>query len=168
MSEAQRYRSGPQQVASGVIKAGIKAEIGDLMFLSEDEYLYPASTIAVDGSGSGSGGGFSGGAAVNDFKGAFAGTLIEGATSGNETTDSACLYGYDATYEYDLVEAADATYPAGTPLVSVEVNDFLADQTVAITDARTDAIALASRVIHEGDTTVEMRTVSSIMGTPLS
>lgn len=167
MSEAQRYRSGPQQVASGLIKAGIKAQVGDLMFLSSDEYLYPASTIAVDGSGSGSGGGFSGGSALTDFKGAFAGTLIEGATTGNEATDSNCLYGYDATYEYPLNEAADATYPSGTPILPVEIDDVVADQVVAIGSARTNAIGLASREIREGDLTVQFRTVSSIMGAKL-
>ncbi len=170
MSQNQRYRSGPQQVATGKIKAGVKAEIGDLMFRSSDEYLYPASTIVVDSSGSGSGGGFTGGAAKTDFKSAFAGTLIEGATSGNEEEDSKCMIGYDADYEYPLDEAADSFYPPG---YSVEVHSTgspgaLASQVVKLVATRTTAIALISRGLNPGDTTVTIRTVSSIMGNPLA
>lgn len=167
-NESQRYREGPQSVARGKIKAGVKAGVGDLMFKSSDEYLYPASTIAVDGSGSGSGGGFTGGNALTDFKGAFIGTLIEGATTGLETVDSDCLVGYGAVYEYDLNAASDANYAPGHPIEAYATGGKLANQTVQLVSARTNAFATLAKELRTGDLTAFIQTQSSVMQNPLA
>lgn len=168
MSQNQRYRSGPQKVASGTIKAGTKAENGDLCALESDDYVYPASHTTVTSSGSGPGNTD----ALTEFKALFIGVLIEGATGGNESVDTPCLVGYGAVYEYPLDQAADADYPPGTPLSAV-VNttpspDVLYNQQLQIQSSRTKCFAVAARRIREGDLTVEAVMVSSIMENALA
>lgn len=169
MSNAQRYRSGNEERVTGLIKAGVKGEIGDLVFLSPTtEYVYPASSIAVDGSGSGSGGGFTGGDAQNDFKIAFLGVLIEGATSGTETVDSPCVVATDGVFEYPLNTALDDAYPPGTPFEAVVSGGFLLDQQIKLSASNTDAFCLLARQGKSGDLNVEVRLFSSVMGNNLS
>lgn len=167
-ANSQRYRSGPQAVVTGKIKAGVEAGVGDLVELGSDDYVYPAASIAVNGSGSGSGGGFTGGDAQSDFKSTFLGVLIEGATSGDEEEDSDCVVATDGTYEYPLDEAADADYPPGTPLETVVSGGTLLSQQLQLASTRTDAIALLARQLPEGAETAEVRIFSSIMGNELS
>lgn len=170
MANVQRFRSGHQELVSGKVKAGVRAEIGDLMFQSpDDEYVYPFGSIAVDGSGSGSGGGFTGGDAQADAKGAFLGVLTEGATSGDEAADTDCLVASDGVYEFPVpADDIDDDYPAGTPVEATVVSGFLADQMVQLASSRTDAFALLARFAPEGSTTVQIRLFSSVMGNELS
>lgn len=168
MNQSQRYRSGPQQIARGKIKAGVKAEIGDLCELETDEYVYPAVHVTVTSSGSGPGGGD----ALTEFKTKFIGSLIEGATSGLETVDTDCLVGYSAVWEYPLAVPADANYPPGTPLKAVvnttPATHVLFNQQLAIDSTRTKCFAVAAQEILQGDTTVQARLVSSTMENALA
>lgn len=165
MSNKQRYRTGDNQVLSGKIKAGVKAEIGDLMYQSPlDKYLYPANKILADGTGIG----FVAGTALANFKGAFAGTLMEGATSGTETVDKDCLCGYGAVYEYPLSVTLVADSPAGTGLTAFVDGATLANQKLAVNAALTNAVGTLARFTPAGATTVHVFMHSSVMDTPLA
>lgn len=155
----QRYRSDPEKIVSGKIKAGKKVEIGDLCMLDPTEYVLPSQLFSVNGSGSGP----AGGEAHTEFKNGFLGCLIEGATGGHETVDTPCLIGYDAVFEYPLDVAADADYPPGTLLEAVTGTGFLVQQEVKISSTAAKSFAKAAREIKQGDLTVQARLISSIM-----
>lgn len=153
MANIQRYRTGQQMYLDGLIDAGVKAQIGDLMMTNGD-YLQPLSEVAA--------------ASVATVDASFAGCLVEGATSGNETEDSKCLVGYNAEYEYDLdTEAAD-DYPSGTPVKPVVSGSVVSATSVAIAADRTDAIGTLARYCRTGDTKVIVRLISAAMQNKLA
>lgn len=171
MSENQRYRRGAVRTVVGRIKAGVKVEVGDLLFLGTDEYAYPAASITVNSSGSGSGGGFTGGAALNDLKTRFLGVLIEGATGGAETVDTNCVVGTSGVYEYPVPSGnIDATYGIGHPIKGVSSGSpgALLSQQVQIAANRTDAFAVLASTALQGATTVQIEIFSSMIGNPLA
>lgn len=166
---AQSIRSGPLSVVSGRIQAGVKAAVGDLCMLIGN-YVMPAHTMIVTGSGSGSGSDApSGGSALTDFKVAFLGILYEGATSGLETSDSPCLVATDCVAEIPVATGSiDDVYPPGMPVSAVINGTTLFDQQIQLTSGRTAAIALTARETGTLDSTLVVRIFSSIMGEPLS
>lgn len=161
MSNNQRFRSGPEQVVSGRIQAGVKAEIGDMVALVSD-YVVPANTfdssLGVP-------------AALAAFKAAFLGVLIEGATSGGETTDTACLVATDGDFEYPVDPATvTADMPPGTYLTvgNDPTPDLLINQELQVVADATNAVCQASRQLPEASNIVTVRIFSSIMGNPLA
>ncbi len=146
MSSKQRYRSGPQSVVTGKIQASVTAEIGDLVGLSGN-YVVPASTYSDSQTGA--------------FEAVFLGVLIEGATNGDETTDTDCVVATSGDYEFDIAPLA-ATTPVGTPVAPADAGSTLADQEVAPTTAA-EAIGKTSRHALQGETTVTVSIRSVVM-----
>lgn len=165
MANKQRFRRGHARTAVGKIKAGTKAEIGNLMYQSPlDNYWYPFSSILANGTGPG----FAAGTALANAKSAFVGTLQEGATGGTETkdTDAVCYHG--AVFEYDLSVAAAADRPPGYGVTAFVDGATLSNSKLALAAALTDAIGTVERYVKQGHTTVWCQLQSSVMETPLA
>lgn len=154
MSQNQRFREGQQNVAKGLIQAGVKAQIGDLVMLLGG-YVVPASLLAA-------------GSSYPEFKTVFFGVLIEGATAGTETHNTQCLVGTSGVYEYPVPTALSQGYAPGSPFEPVEESTIIADQKLQYVAARTNAIALLAKQAYAGDLTVFVQIFSSVMGPPLA
>lgn len=147
MSNVQRYRSGSQDVVTGIIEAGSLAEIGDLVALVSG-YVVPASEFTDS--------------QTTNFHDVFLGVLIEGATIGTETYNTNCVVAVTGEYEFDCAALAQA-YAPGQAFGAADGGATLADQTVAPTLATTEAVGKLSRQARVGDTTVTLRIRSVVM-----
>lgn len=152
MANKQRYRRGPQKLVKGLIDAGVKAQVGDLVALVSN-YVTPAS--------------LSGLTTVAGFKAAFLGVLVEGATSGEETSDTPCLVATEGVFEFDLASALGAALHVGKTIGPVAVSSVVQDQTVAGVADRDSAIALLAEEAPVGATTLLIEIFSELMGNPL-
>lgn len=151
MANKQRYRHGPQKVVTGVIQAGKVAEIGDLMlrdWTGNGEYVMSAgsqtATSATDED-------------EDHLHDEFLGVLIEGATTGDETTDTPCVIGYGAVYEFDLNDTANTQYAPGTRVIPVDAGSFMSPNQVALSEGADDfglTIGRTAAQLIDGDTKV--------------
>lgn len=153
MANVQRYRRGEQKIYKGMIDAGVKAEIGDLVALVGN-YVVPAAVSTL--------------ITVGTFKAGFLGVLIEGATSGTETADTPCLVGVTGIYEFDLAAALGAGLLPGKTIGPVVVADIVQDQVVAGVADRTTAIGLLASQAVAGDTTLLVDIFSTLGGQTLA
>ena len=152
MANVQRYRRGEQKIYKGMIDAGVKVEIGDLVAL--------VSNYVVNAVNSGT-------TTVAGFKAVFLGVLIEGATAGTETVDTPCLVGVTGVYEFDLASALGAALYPGKTIGPVAVSSVIQDQVVAGVADRDTAIGLLATQAAAGDLTLLVDIVSAIAGMPL-
>jgi|SRR5262245_5206060 len=144
MSNVQRYRRGPISESPSVVKAGVQADVGDLVALNAgkvETFTSMATTVAL-------------------FADKFLGVLQQGYTVGTETTDSPCLVYTEGDFEYDLSAPAGAAVDLGG-LVSAA-----SDQTVATGAAIADACGRLARRVEAGDTKCLVRIQSVIFGGP--
>jgi hypothetical protein len=144
VASTQRYRTGPIHEFKSVVKAGVLAEIGDLVALNAgkiDTYTSLATTAAL-------------------FADKFAGVLQQGATLGTETTDTPCLVYAEGEFEFDLTAPAGAAVDIGG-LVSAQ-----SDQTIATGAVIADACGRLARRVEVGDTKALIRVQSVIFGGP--
>src|SRR5262245_23336566 len=109
MADVQRFRSGPVSEVRSRVKAGVQADIGDLVALISgkvETFTSAATTSAL-------------------FRTNFLGLLVQGATRGTETTDTPCL----------VYTACEAEFPlSATAAAAVELGGLVkvtADQVVA-------------------------------------
>ena len=151
MSDRQRYRSGPFSEVKSLIKAGVQADIGDQLFLTNvagvgkcdtNTSLNTTAALAAD---------------------KFLGILVQGATKGTESVDTPCLVYTSGEFEMDIA-AAGAALPVGT-LVSPAAAAG-GDQTVLTGAVIADAIGRTSKAIAVGDVTCLVKIESVIFGGP--
>lgn len=146
MSDVQRYRSGPVSEVKGFVKAGVLAEVGDLVALN-------AGLVETFTSLAGS---------ATAFRAKFLGVLVQGATRGTETQNSPCL-----VYTFCEAEFPLSVSPAVAAVVLGAYVAASADQIVtcgAGGAAVVDAIGRLARAIAVGDTTCLVRIESVIYG----
>jgi hypothetical protein len=144
MANVQRYRTGRISEVRGKVKAGVQADIGDLVALNANKvetFTSLATTVAL-------------------FADKFLGVLVEGATSGTETTDTPCLVYTEGEFEMPLSATAAAVVDVGG-LVSAQ-----ADQSVATGAAIADACGRLAKQVQIGDTTCVVKIQSVIFGGP--
>ncbi len=152
MASVQRYRRGEQKIYKGMIDAGVKVEIGDLVGLVSNYVVNPEA---------------SGLTTIAAFKAVFLGVLIEGATAGTETTDTPCLVGVTGVYEFPVAAALGAALYPGKAIAPVAVTSVVQDQLVAAAADRDTAIGLLASQAAAGDLTLLVDIVSAIAGMPL-
>ncbi len=141
MSHTQRYRSGPRSEIQGKIAALDKVEVGDLVCLKAGGYF--ASPVQVPGA---------------TFQDTFAGVLVEGGTSGTQTTDLPALVQDTGEFEFPTDVAVAAATSVGT-LVGMN-----AAQVVSITSITAgNAIGRLCKPAAVGDRTVLVRIMSMMM-----
>lgn len=144
MASVQRYRTGRISEVRGVVPALAKAEIGDLVALDSNK-VKPFSVLATT---------------VALFADKFLGVLVQGATTGTQTTDSPCLVYTEGEFEFPLSATAGAVVDVGG-LVSAQAN-----QSVATGALIADACGRLCRPVAVGDTTcmVKIQSVVALGG----
>lgn len=144
MSDVQRYRSGPVSEVKGFVKAGVQADVGDLVALNAG-LVETFTSLAVS---------------ATLFRAKFLGLLVQGATRGTEVGNTPCLVYPFCEAEMPLSAPAAAALPLGNFVAAA------ADQqvTVAAGTAVADAIGRLARAIAVGDTTCLVRIESVIYG----
>lgn len=151
MANVQRYRSGPQRVVTGLIDAGDTASIGDLVGLAAG-YVFSAAEYSDSQT-----------AAFHDL---FLGVLIEGATNGDETSDTQCVVAISGDFEFDCAALPANKITVGQAFGPADGGSTLDPQTVAPTLATTEAIGKLARQALAGDTTVVVSIRSVVMDQP--
>jgi hypothetical protein len=144
MANVQRYRTGRISEVRGVVFAGVLAEIGDLVALDSNKvttFTGLATTSAL-------------------FADKFLGVLVQGATVGTETTDTACLVYTEGEFEFPLSATAAAIVDVGGLVKAT------ADQVVATGSVIADAIGRLCKPVAVGDTTcvVKIQSVVALGG----
>jgi hypothetical protein len=144
VANVQRYRTGTISEVRGKVKAGVLAEIGDLVALNANKvetFTSLATTVAL-------------------FADKFLGVLVQGATVGTETTDTDCLVYTSGEFEFPLSATAAAVVDVGG-LVSAQ-----ADQSVATGALIADACGRLCKAVAVGDTTcmVKIQSVVALGG----
>lgn len=142
MSDVQRYRSGPISEVKGLVKAGVLAEVGDLVALNAglvETYTSFAGTPTT-------------------FRAKFLGVLVQGATRGTETANSPCLVYTFGEFELPLSVAAVAAVALGGNVAAA------ADQSVTTGAAIADTIGRLAKAVAVGDTSCLVRIESVIYG----
>jgi hypothetical protein len=149
MADNQRYRSGPISEVKSVVKAGVLAEVGDLVCLTGTGSKVVETIV-------------SSGLTATTFRAAFLGVLVQGATRGTETANSPCLVYTTGEFEYPLSVAAAAALPIGNlvEIVSDQVVTAAAGTTIA------NGIGRLAKPIAVGDTTCLVKIESVVFGGP--
>lgn len=146
MANVQRWRRGQSAPVKGKILAGNVAEIGDLMGTS-GQYFAPANDSTDSQTGT--------------FRDVFVGVLIEGATTGNETTDTECLVETVGEFEYPCVPLP-GDKPVGTHMGPSDGGANLSNQELAVTTS-SESIGLLAQPGKSGDTTCLVRIKSTVL-----
>ncbi len=146
MSNVQRKRTGQSAPVKAKIQASNVVEIGDLVAIS-GAYVAPA----VD---------FSDASTVS-FHDSFLGVLIEGATTGNETSDTDCLVETVGEFEYPCVPLP-GDQVVGTHMGPSDGGAQLSNQELAKTTS-TESVGQLSQPGKSGDTTCIIRIKSVVM-----
>src|SRR5262245_55970566 len=144
MSNVQRYRRGPVSEVPSVVKAGVQADVGDLVALNAgkvETFTSMATTAAL-------------------FQDKFLGVLQQGYTAGTEAADSPCLVYTSGDFEYDLSAAAGAAVDLGGLVAAAS------DQTVSTGAVIADAIGRLARRVEVGDSRCLVRVESNVFGGP--
>ena len=150
MPSVQRYRSGRIAEVKTLVRAGVTASVGDLVCVATaghvDNYSSSGLTPAT-------------------FRTAFLGVLAQGATKGNETTDSPALVYTFCEAEFPLnVAAAAALDPGG--LVAAAGDQTVSTGAVLGAAGTGTAIGRLARPVLVGDTTALVRIESVLFGGP--
>src|SRR5262245_34519635 len=98
MADNQRYRSGPISEVKTRVKAGVDAEVGDMVALNASGQLETFT---------------SGSYTSATFRTLFLGVLVQGGTRGTETTDTTALVYSAGEFEFPLSAPAGAAVNVG-------------------------------------------------------
>src|SRR5262245_5363936 len=148
MADYQRYRSGPVSEVKSRIKAGVQADVGDLVTMVTAGKLDTFTSAAVT-------------AAV--FRTTFAGVLTQGHTAGSETTDTPALVYTYGEFEFDLSAAAGAAVEIGG-LVAAFADQVVSTGGVLGAAGTGTAIGRLARRVEVGDTRALVRIESVLFG----
>jgi hypothetical protein len=143
--DIQRYRQGPVSEVKSRVKAGVLAEIGDLVALiagKVETFTSAALTSA-------------------NFRTSFLGVLVQGATRGTETADTPCLVYTTGEFEFPLSAPAGAAVEIGG-LVKATADQIIATGGVQGAAGTGDAIGRLVRRVEIGDTTCVVEVMSVI------
>jgi hypothetical protein len=147
MSDQQRYRSGNIAEVKSKVKAGVLAEVGDLVALISgkvETFTSAAVSSAV-------------------FRTSFLGVLVQGATRGTETTDTTCLVYTEGEFAFPLSAPAGAAVDIGG-LVKATADQVVATGGVLGVAGTGDAIGRLARRVEVGDTEALVKIQSVIFG----
>src|SRR5262245_28971457 len=134
--QAQRYRTGPISEVKSRVKAGVVAEIGDLVALISglvETFTSAATTSTL-------------------FRTNFLGVLAQGATRGTETTSTSCLVYTEGEFEFPLSATAGAAVDLGG-LVAATADQTVATGGILGAAGTGTAIGRLARRVEVGDTT---------------
>src|SRR5262245_9011776 len=147
MVDVQRYRSGPYSEVKSKVRAGVDAEVGDLVALNASGQLETFT---------------SGSYTSATFRTLFLGVLTQGGTRGTATADTTALVYTSGEFEYPLSAPAGAAVQIGG-LVKATASQVVATGGVLGAAGTGDAIGRLARAVAVGDTTCLVAIASSIM-----
>ena len=146
MADNQRYRSGPVSEVKTRVKAGVQCDVGDLVTMVTPGKVEPFGVLTAA-----------------NFRTTFVGVLVQGHTTGNETTDTPCLVYTFCEAEFDLSAAAGAAVEIGG-LVAASADQVVATGGILGAAGTGTAIGRLARRVEVGDTKALVRIESVLFG----
>jgi len=129
------------------VAAGVQADVGDLVALISGKVQTFTSAALTSA----------------NFRTSFLGVLVQGHTTGTETTDSTCLVYTFGEFEFPLSAAAGAAVDLGG-LVAATADQIVATGAILGAAGTGTAIGRLARRIEVGDTTAIVKIESVIFG----
>jgi len=148
VADFQRYRSGPASEVPSKIKAGVQADVGDLVAMVTAGKLDTFTSAALTAA---------------NFRTSFAGVLVQGHTTGNESVDTNCLIYTYGEFEFPLSAAAGAAVEIGG-LVAAQADQVVTTGAVLGAAGTGTAIGRLARRVEVGDVTAIVRIESVLFG----
>src|SRR5262245_33911547 len=145
--DVQRYRSGPISEVRSRVKAGVDAEVGDLVALNASGQLETFTSGAYTSA---------------TFRTPFLGVLVQGGTRGTETADTPALVYTAGEFAFPLSAPAGAAVQIGG-LVKATASQVVATGGVLGAAGTGDAIGRLARAVAVGDTECLVEIQSSVM-----
>src|SRR5262245_56055863 len=145
MADVQRYRSGPIAEVRSRVKVGTQIDVGDLVLLNASGEVETVGALTSA-----------------NFRTNFLGVVVQGHTTGSESTNQPCLVYWMGEFEYPLSAAAGAAVNIGS-FVKATADQIVATGGIPGAAGTGDVIARLARRVEVGDTTALIKLESVIM-----